>query len=135
MTTLNPVKQGTNTYCGPAVLASLAGITTDEAEKLINQLRNKTTPVKGVYLHEIRAILQRLGYSCTPVKAGNSLFMFLTTAKEGKYLIQVPSHFVLVEVTADGKRYFLDNHTREAISGASSARLGQQVVSALKVWK
>lgn len=128
--------EGSNTFCGPAVIASVAGITTDEAEKMIQHNRCNYKPVKSAYSSELVKVMRQLGWKTQTVLAKpQSLYSFISEMKDdGYYLITVPHHFIVVYKEGN-QRFFCDNHTKEPIRAASSARLMQKVLSATRVWK
>lgn len=138
--TLNPVNQGENKYCGPAVLSSITGISTDEAERIINSVRNVdvSRKVTGVWANELRKALEILGWKSYDIpKVGRrSIFSCMMTMNSpGVYLFYIPHHVLAIEIGNDGKRYILDNHTKKALSLSNSARLGQRVLAVVKVEK
>jgi hypothetical protein len=53
---------------------------------------------------------------------------------DGFYLVMIPNHFVCIEVS-ERKIYFCDNHTKEPMPAASSARLLQPVLAVYKIIK
>lgn len=50
------------------------------------------------------------------------------------YIITLPNHFAAIEVN-NKQIYFCDNHTKEPIPAAASARLLQKVLAVNKVFK
>jgi hypothetical protein len=135
MTNLQSVKTGMNKFCGPAVLSILTGRDTDECAYAIGRI-NGSYQVKGVLLPDLLKAADSLGFLSKKVETGNTLFstMIRLAHNDGMYIVMVPNHFVVIEVV-DKKIYFCDNHTKEPIQGAASARLGQQVISAYQVYK
>lgn len=131
---LKAVEFGYNKYCGPAVLSILTGRSTDECAKVISQVSKQYTVV-GVTLTDLMESARRLGFNTENMHIdGMSLFRALLTLApkgDGTFIVNVPNHWVCIEVT-DGKLYFCDNHTKEPIPAASSARLS---MPALAVWK
>lgn len=140
MTDMNAIS-GTNPFCGPAVIATIAGITTDEAEKLILDIRNSkySKKVTGTSGAELQEAFNRLGYktSFMPSVRGYSLYMLLLSkiVFPGYYLCFVSGHVVAIEVAPDGMRNICDNHTKKPLTVSSSARLSQKVLAVLKVNK
>ena len=139
MTSLKQINQGVNTFCGPSVLSAIAGITTDEAAVLINEIRK--TPhasVRGVYSHELDAAFRSLGYKVYeqdfPRKTSIYSCMFFIT-KPGVYLFYIPHHVIAIEIAEDGKRYIIDNHTKKPLNLSVSARLSQPVLTATRIVK
>jgi hypothetical protein len=130
------VKQGSNIFCGPAAISAIVDISTDEAARVINEVRGfiySSPPVTGVHIGEMQKAFNLLGYSMKPFATqGMSLYRTLFSLKEdGYYLLMPPRHYIVIKVEA-GKKYLCDNHTKEEINAAASARL-QQFIS--HIWK
>lgn len=137
MTKLNKVTEGHNRFCGPAVLSIVTGKSTDECAEAIRKI-NGNYKIEGVFLFHLIAAADKLGFKCeeTPF-IGNSLYSALTSISrnDGIYIVTISNgvgHYVCVEI-ADRKIYFCDNHTKEPIPAASSARLMNGVASIHKV--
>jgi len=126
-TNLNNLNQGMNEFCGPAVLSILTGRSIDECAIVIGSIRGNYK-VKGVLLNDLLMALDKLGYDQIPTPHGNTLFSTLTMLanEDGIYIVSLRKHYVIIEVL-DRKIYFCDNHTKEPINAASSARLGDEV--------
>lgn len=126
-----------NKFCGPAVLSILTGKSTDECARVISRINGQYN-VAGVRLSDLLKAADKLGYDQYPAIPANSLYgtiVRLTLANDdGMFIITVPNHFVVIEIK-DKKAFFCDNHTKEPIPAASSARLGQPVLNANKVFK
>ena len=135
MPNLNAVNVGHNKYCGPAVLSILTGKSTDECARVISSINGKYN-IEGVQLKDLLEAASRLGFDADPVAAGTSLFGTLVrlSTRDGIYIVTVPKHFVAIEVDK-GQVYFCDNHTKEPMPAASSARLQQAVLAVHKVTK
>lgn len=133
--TLNKIQQGQNTFCGPAVISAICGISTDEAAKVIQGVTKQTRPVKAVWDTDLSEAFKRLGYNVRYLQAGGSLYYMLSILKTGVYVLVVPGHFICIEIDSDGKRYICDNHTRKPLNASASARLGQKVMRVIKVEK
>ncbi len=137
MTSLNSANLGQNKYCGPAVLSILTGKSSDECADVIRSI-NGQYHVTGVDINTMLKALGKLGFNYLKITTaeGASLYRTLThmSCVDGIYVIWVANHYVVVEVVK-GKIYFCDNHTKEPIPAASSARLHQKVVSAYLVIK
>jgi len=133
MTNLKSVNIGMNKYCGPAVLSILTGRNTDECAKVIRSITNNYE-VAGVQLQHLLQAASKLGFIQEMIPTQGSLYrMLLGLAKrEGFYIITVPSHFVVIEVT-DKDIFFCDNHTKEPIKAAASARLMQACLACYRV--
>jgi hypothetical protein len=136
MTTMNKV-EGYNKYCGPAVLSILTGKSTDECASVISSI-NGQYQVAGVTLQHLLMAADRLGFDqkaiFTQADGSTSLFSLITriVTTNGMYIVMLPKHFVCIEVK-DKQVYFCDNHTKEPIPAASSARLMQRVSAAYQV--
>lgn len=135
MTNLKEVNIGHNKFCGPAVLSILTGKSTDECASVIAGI-NGQYGVTGVQLSHLITAANKLGFRCETEQSGGSLFGTIVRLinDNGIYILTLPKHFVVIEIN-DKKAYFCDNHTKEPIPAASSARLTQQVLSAHKVSK
>lgn len=134
MTNLKAVKEGFNKFCGPAVLSIVTGKDTDTCARAISEV-TKNYKVQGVYLKDLKAALEKLGFKSDEVPfVGRSLYSALVSIanKDGIYIVQLETHYVCIEIT-ERKVYFCDNHTKEPMPAASSARLMQGVVSISKV--
>lgn len=135
MTNLKSVNLGFNKFCGPAVLSILTGKNTDECANVISRI-NGSYNVTGVMLNDLLKALDRLGFDQKAVDgvAGASLYRTLISLvrHDGMYVVTITGHYVCIEVK-DKKIYFCDNHTKEPIPAASSARLGMQVIAVHKV--
>ena len=136
MTNLKPVIEGHNRFCGPAVLSIITGKSTDECADVIRSI-NGEYKIRGVYLTDLLKAASKLNFNTLRINTeGSSLFRALTELSlvDGIYIVTVPNHFVCIEVK-DKQIYFCDNHTKEPIKDASSARLMQKVVAAYRVSK
>lgn len=138
--TINKVQinENGNKFCGPSVISAICGISTDHAADVINLIRGKVpirTKVTGVYMHELKNAFRYLRYNCEDIKYDGRLFSFLTSSMaEGIYVIMIPGHFIAIEVNGNHK-YICDNHTKEPINAAVSARAMQKVIAVIKVTK
>lgn len=135
MTKLNAVNIGMNKYCGPAVLSILTGKSTDECARVISSI-NGQYRVEGVQLTDLLKAADKLGFTNQPKDGGSSLYTTLVKLvnDDGMYIVTVPNHFVAIEVN-EKKIYFCDNHTKEPMPAASSARMLQRVLAVHKVFK
>jgi hypothetical protein len=135
MPNLKAVEFGFNKFCGPSVLSILTGRSTDECARVISKI-NGHYNVTGVLLSDLLKAANKLGYQTADMGySGSSLFMVLHRIApygNAQYIVTLQNHFVCIEV-ADGKMYFCDNHTKEPIPAASSARLSTQVVNIHRV--
>ena len=140
MTNLNTINTGENKFCGPSVISAIAGISTDEAEKVINSARNYNLDrrVTGVTNHELNAAFEKLGYKIyhIPGVGRKSIFSLMySMSAVGIYLFYVSYHVVAIEISSDGKRYLIDNHSKKPLNLSNSARLGQKVLAVVKLEK
>ena len=137
MPNLKAVEFGFNKFCGPSVLSILTGRNTDECALAISRINGQYS-VTGVLLSDLIKAANKLGFDTIGMGLNDiSLYRALITlAGKGnaQYIVAVTGHFVCVEVT-DGRIFFCDNHTREPIPAASSARLGMRVEAVTKVVK
>lgn len=132
---LNTVNVGMNKYCGPAVLSILTGKSTDDCARIISSINGKYT-IEGVKLPDLLEAANRLGFDCDMVPHGNNLYGTLVRLAntDGIYIVSVSNHFVAIEVN-DKKIFFCDNHTKEPMPAAASARLLQRVLDVHRVTK
>jgi hypothetical protein len=131
---------GKNIYCGPAVLSSITGLSTDEIATRIN--RNRALPdyyeVTGAYLHELKQVLTDLNFPSqeVPYYSDSSVFNVLSTIKQDGYYIALIGplrpHFLLLEKKGNN-RFLCDNHTKTPMRAEGSARLSQRVLQLLYV--
>lgn len=135
MTKLNTVNVGMNKFCGPAVLSILTGKSTDECARVISIISGNYH-VTGVEIKDLLRAADRLGFDQVPCTAAGSLYgtLVMHSNNDGMYIFTLPNHFVCIEVN-NRKIYFCDNHTKEPMPAASSARLLQKVLAVHKVIK
>lgn len=135
MTNLNAVNVGMNKYCGPAVLSILTGKSTDECARVISGI-NGDYQVAGVQLQHLLSAASKLGFDTIQCDTSGSLYGTLVyhSHNDGMYIITLPRHFVCIEIR-EKQIYFCDNHTKEPMPAASSARLLQKVMAMHKVVK
>lgn len=133
MTRLNAVNIGMNKFCGPAVLSILTGKSTDECARVISSI-NGQYRVEGVQLNDLLRAADKLGFDQKAYPASSSLYVALTRLvnDDGMYIVTLPNHFVAIEVS-EKRIYFCDNHTKEPMPAASSARMLQKVMAVHKV--
>lgn len=126
---MDEVKFGFNQFCGPAALSVLSGKNTDECAWAISHI-NGQYKIKGVTVPDLIAAGKKLGLLFEEVNAlvGRSLFFTASAMSKsnGRYLIVIPKHFIVVEVL-NGNIMLCDNHTKNPIKLESSARLMQRV--------
>lgn len=122
-----------NKYCGPAVLSILTGRNTDECAKVIRSI-NGAYEVAGVQLDHLLKAAAKMGYDSEMIPPQGSLYRQLVglAKRDGFYIVTVPNHFVVVEVNG-GEIFFCDNHTKEPIRAAASARLMQSCLACYRV--
>lgn len=132
---LNAVSIGSNKYCGPAVLSILTGKTTDECARVISSINGKYT-IEGVTLPHLLEAANRLGFDTEEIPAASTLYgsLIRLVNSDGLYIVTVTGHFVCIEVS-QRKILFCDNHTKEPMPAASSARLQQSCKAIHRVTK
>lgn len=134
MTNLKPVNFGINQFCGPSVLSTLTGLSTDECAAAISRVTGRKE-IKAVKTDDIIKTLKILRFDVEK-KSLTSQTLFGTlnnlSINDGLYVIGVPKHVVAVRVER-GKVLICDNHTKEPIDARGSARLMQKVDLILKV--
>jgi len=131
---MKSVSTGENTWCSPSVLSILTGKTTDECARVYSIVTGRRE-ISEVYFFELKKALDYMRYEYKEVASDCSLYsLFIQISRTpGFYIVEVPRHVVAVEVDSNNKVWFCDNHTKEPINGAASARLGQRAVKVLKV--
>jgi ABC-type bacteriocin/lantibiotic exporter with double-glycine peptidase domain len=132
---LNSVNIGQNKYCGPAVLSILTGKSTDECARVISSINGKYT-IEGVELKHLLLAAERLGFDSEGINPAANLYGTLVSLapRDGVYIVTITGHFVVIEVK-DKKIYFCDNHTKEPMPAAASARMMQACKAVHKVVK
>lgn len=122
-----------NKYCGPAVLSILTGRNTDECARIIRSI-NGQYEVAGVQLDDLLRAADKLGFDQRKIEVGGSLYRSLLSLsnRNGLYVITVPHHFVVIEVN-NKEIFFCDNHTKEPMRAAASARLMQPCLACYRV--
>jgi hypothetical protein len=130
---MRAVRQGDNPYCGPAVLSILTGKSTDECASILMQVTGRRD-IKEIYLSELEAALKKMRFTFEQRAVDCSMYSFFmqVNKENGFYILSLPRHVVAIEVV-DGKIFLCDNHTKEPMNAANSARLGQRVMLAYKV--
>ena len=136
---MTSVIKGDNNFCGPAVISALAGISTNEAANRIQKLRGNTYDIRGVYLNELKLVLEALGFRVNELNnVKGSLFHCLVSMMKdykGRFIFFLPRHFVVIEINEKNQIFFVDNHTVKPIGAFASARMGQRVSHILQVSK
>lgn len=135
MTNLNKVNIGLNKYCGPAVLSILTGKSTDECAFAIGRVTGNYQ-VKGVFTNDLLRAADKLGFDQIAYDKSSTLYGTLVRLvnDDGMYIVSLETHFVCIEVQ-DKKIFFCDNHTKEPMPAASSARMMQKVMYVHKLVK
>lgn len=131
---MKSVNIGVNQYCGPAVLSILTGKTTDECADALSFVCGRAD-IREISLVELQACLARMRYEYKSIALDCSLYslMHQISKEPGFYIVSVPRHVIALEVDSNHRVLLCDNHTKEPINGAASARLGQHVNQAFKV--
>jgi hypothetical protein len=137
MIDLKPVPRGANSYCGPAAIAALTGLTTGEAARQIRRLTGQRY-VKGADIGSVLGVLRRNGIASdlllppsrsprniqyaaydrvlnlwdSPKTIGQLCSGAFDTLRHDypAYLVLVTMHYIVVS----GDR-FVDNHHREPL--------------------
>lgn len=135
---MNSIEFGNNRYCGPSVMSAILGITTDEAEAVIQSVTGQKRNVTAVYENDLRKAFESLNYKTEAIEASsNTVFGCLfrmRLSQSGMFVFTVPGHFIAIEING-GHMYICDNHSKEPIRAVNSARLSQKVVKIFKVIK
>lgn len=135
MTSLNEIK-GINKYCGPAVLAAMTGLSTDECAAAIQSVTGQKSDIKAIQMYHLITTFNRLRFDMKEIKTFSSTLYGtlseLSVENDTKYIIAVPHHVVAIEVIK-GYVYFIDNHTKVPIDARGSARLTQRVEQVYKI--
>jgi hypothetical protein len=134
---MNKVTTGDNNYCGPAVLSVVSGRSVDYCARIIGEIIGKAPDkVKGVYPADLFKAAARLRIRHEKIEPpASSLFAVasnLVHRGEATYILEIPKHYIAIEVTAAREIFLCDNHTKEPINLAGSARLSQKVE---QIWK
>jgi hypothetical protein len=137
MPNLKAVEFGFNRYCGPSVLSILTGRSTDDCANAIAEVTG-TYSVTAVYTKDLLEAARRMGFKSTNMGLTEiSMYRALVSIAprgNGLYIVSTETHYVCIEVE-NGNISFCDNHTREPIPAASSARLMTPIVSVYRVDK
>jgi hypothetical protein len=135
MTNLKKVNTGHNIYCGPAVLSALTGLDTDRCAYEFTKITGKQN-IKTVTIPDLLKAVNNLGFMHKQYPEQRSLYATIISLvnDDGLYVVGVPEHVVVIEVSKK-EVWFCDNHTKEPIAAAGSARLGQAVTHVFKVWR
>ena len=131
---MESVVTGDNQYCGPAVLSILTGKSSDECADIFRKV-DYSYAGKEVSVGTIKKALDYMEFESNEIITDCSLFalMHQIVREPAMYLVIVPKHVVALEVTQEKKIWFCDNHTKNLIDAAHSARIGQRVSKAFKV--
>ena len=132
---MNAVNVGMNKYCGPAVLSILTGKSTDECARIIGSINGKYN-ITGVTTRDLLSAGNRLGFDFEQVEVANTLFGTLNRLahRDGVYIVVVTGHFVTVQVN-NSNIMLCDNHTKQPMPAAASARMMMKCESAYLVTK
>jgi hypothetical protein len=92
--------EGYNSYCGPGVLATLLGITTDEAARQIREITGQRRVI-GTPRVAVFSILRNYGWKWFPIKHNLRTFgRLIEDAGEfdpGVYLVTTTTHYLVVQ--------------------------------------
>lgn len=101
----NNVK-GYNTYCGPTALATLLGITTDEAAKRIRSNSPRRKMVKACHTSEVLKVLRQAGWQVVKIPPFVKTTTLLRQSHKhyslGVYLLTETTHFRVLKRTLSG---------------------------------
>jgi len=133
---MNKVQTGNNQFCGPAALSVISGHSVDYCAKVIGDIIGKAPDkVKGVFPADLFKAAKKLRIDYKEIEMSGSLYFVATClAHKGTatYLVTLPRHYIVIEVTLDRQLFICDNHTKEPLNLANSARLSQRIE---KIWK
>jgi len=124
---------GKNSYCGPAAVATIAGITTDEAAKHIRKAYNRKS-IRRVYPEELVHALTELGYTANymefPLARRPTLAKWLRGREDRNKMtiVFLTGHFATVK----GNKY-IDNHTKEPVWISKAPGRRKRVVGVITV--
>ncbi len=124
-----PIK-GYNSYCGPAAIAAILGITTDEAAKRVRANNPKKQKVRGLGNSDLLRVLEQAGWRPIYLPPfSRSVVTLLKQYKEyqeGMYLVNITSHYIVARrrqhtlgQQAGSCWQFVDNHHKTATPLAS----------------
>lgn len=108
--------QGKNSYCGPAAIAAIVGISTDAAAKAIRETGYKRKSVRRLHPEELEWALAKLGYAVHYQQMSPSdtptLAKWIRDREDraAVNIVYVTGHYAVVS----GNKY-IDNHTKEAV--------------------
>jgi hypothetical protein len=130
---MNKVIEGMNQYCGPAVLSIITGKSTDECASILAEVCGQRE-IREIKLPDLIKTCKKLRFYVIERDADCSLFslMHMIHNYDGMYIVVVKKHVIAVEVS-EGNVLLCDNHTKEPINGAASARLSQLALACFKV--
>jgi hypothetical protein len=101
--------KGYNRYCGPTALATLLGITTDEAAKRIRQNSPRRKMVKSCHVSEVLKVLRQAGWQVVKmppyVRTTTTLRQAHKHYSLGMYLLTETTHFRVLKRTLSGWLY------------------------------
>jgi hypothetical protein len=109
---------GFNTFCGPAVLSALFGITTDEAAAWVRRISPWRKQVRGIYTRELLQLVREQEWEtilmppyCRSVKT--LLKVNRADYPSGIYLLNITGHFILLwKDSTAGQWMCIDNHKK-----------------------
>lgn len=136
MTNLKDINFGINQFCGPAVLSALTGKSTDECAAVISSI-NGRREIRAVSTDELIKAIEKLRFDVikSAREKGSLYATFMgLIGSDGMYVIIIPKHVIAAEVR-DEEIFLIDNHSKQPINAAHSARLMQKVEAVYKVVK
>ena len=136
MPQMKSVNVGFNKYCGPAVLSILTGYDTDQCARFIRRVNGQYN-VTGVTPSHLLQAAGLMGFDLEtrmPQATMHATIVSLISFP-GMYVFWTADHYFVIEVTKDKKVLFCDNHSKEPMPAASSARLTQFITGVFQAVK
>ena len=133
--------EGRNSYCGPAAISTVAGVTTDEAARIRHERRPCRRPVRGCHYREVLHALSLLGYVCKPAADVEYTRAQRPTLKQWLaerasedtsqvFLVNVTGHFIVIRGSI-----LVDSHYRNGELIEDVGGLRRRVKRAWKLTK
>jgi hypothetical protein len=122
---------GKNSYCGPAAVAALTGVTTTKAAEFIRTAYNRKA-IRRVYPEELVHALKEMGYRATySLVSGKPTMAKWLREREDRNaanILFLTGHFVAVK----GNK-FVDNHTKEPVWISKAPGRRKRVLGVIEV--
>ncbi len=120
---LKPIR-GRNTFCGPAALATITGLTTDEIARRVRILTGRRS-IKGMYDPEMVRIASHCGLRLKSFHQWSraklptlSQWLRVTQPQDGVWIIRATSHFFVIRVEFGQITEWIDNHSNRPVTEA-----------------